>query len=90
VARRQGPFICSFCGKRREQTRRLIAGPNGIYMCAECVALCNEILAEGRGEASEQLSEEACETRAPQRFTWRRLLHDWPHRHRHVVTSSHA
>jgi ATP-dependent protease Clp ATPase subunit len=90
VARRQGPFTCSFCGKRREQTRRLIAGPNGVYICAECVVLCNQILAEGRGEASEQLRAEACETRPPQRFAWRRLLHGGLHNHSHVVTPSQA
>jgi hypothetical protein len=38
---------CSFCGKSGEQARRLIAGPNGVFICNECVALCNEILAEG-------------------------------------------
>jgi ATP-dependent protease Clp ATPase subunit len=58
VARRQGPFTCSFCGKRRDQTRRLIAGPNGVYICAECVGLCNEILAEGPAEVSEHVSTE--------------------------------
>ena len=46
MARRSGPFTCSFCGKGQEQTRRLIAGPNGVYICAECVALCNEILSD--------------------------------------------
>jgi CheY-like chemotaxis protein len=40
------PYTCSFCGKRQEPTRRLIAGPGGVAICAECVALCTEILAE--------------------------------------------
>jgi ATP-dependent Clp protease ATP-binding subunit ClpX len=65
VARRQGPFTCSFCGKRRDPMGRLIAGPNGVYICAEYVALCNEILAEGPGEASQQVSAEEFETRPP-------------------------
>lgn len=90
MARRQGPFTCSFCGKRRNQTRRLIAGPNGVYICAECVTLCNEILAEGPGAASQQVSTEAFETRLPRRFAWRGLLDGWRRRHRHVVTPSHA
>jgi len=36
---------CSFCGKPRADSLRLIAGP-GVYICAECIGLCNEILAE--------------------------------------------
>jgi len=36
---------CSFCGKSQEQVRKLIAGP-GVYVCDECVDLCNEILDE--------------------------------------------
>ena len=34
---------CSFCGKSQEQVRKLIAGP-GVYICDECIDLCNEIL----------------------------------------------
>jgi len=36
---------CSFCGKSQEQVKRLIAGPN-VYICDECIELCNEILEE--------------------------------------------
>ncbi|MBP3285148.1 MAG: ATP-dependent Clp protease ATP-binding subunit ClpX [Clostridia bacterium] len=36
---------CSFCGKAQEQVKRLVAGP-GVYICDECVALCNEIIGE--------------------------------------------
>lgn len=36
---------CSFCGKSQEQVRRLIAGPN-VYICDECVELCQEIIAD--------------------------------------------
>ncbi len=36
---------CSFCGKSQKQVRKLIAGP-GVYICDECVELCNEIIAE--------------------------------------------
>ena len=42
---------CSFCGKSQEQVRKLIAGP-GVYICDECVDLCNEILDEELMEAS--------------------------------------
>jgi late competence protein required for DNA uptake (superfamily II DNA/RNA helicase) len=36
---------CSFCGKSQEQVKKLIAGA-GVYICNECVDLCNEILEE--------------------------------------------
>ncbi len=39
---------CSFCGKEELQVRRLIAGPNGAYICDACVELCNGILAKER------------------------------------------
>ncbi|MGN1077405.1 MAG: ATP-dependent Clp protease ATP-binding subunit ClpX [Candidatus Gallimonas sp.] len=35
---------CSFCGKEKTKVKRLIAGPDGIYICDECVALCEEML----------------------------------------------
>ena len=38
-------LFCSFCGKSQNQARRLIAGPN-VYICDECVGLCNDIVAE--------------------------------------------
>jgi ATP-dependent Clp protease ATP-binding subunit ClpX len=43
------PVNCSFCGKTDRQVARLIAGP-GVFICNECVALCEDILAEGRDE----------------------------------------
>ena len=39
----QPPIRCSFCGKRENQTSRLIAGP-GVYICGECVAACSDLL----------------------------------------------
>ncbi len=39
-------FRCSFCGKPQEQVRKLIAGPNDVYICDECVELCSEIVEE--------------------------------------------
>jgi len=39
-------YACSFCGKGREEVAHLIAGPHEVYICNECVALCNAILAE--------------------------------------------
>ena len=37
---------CSFCGKRPEQVRRIMSGPNNVYICNECVELCNTLLRE--------------------------------------------
>ena len=37
---------CSFCGKPQDVVRKLIAGPDGIYICDECIALCSEIIEE--------------------------------------------
>ena len=39
-------FRCSFCGKSQDQVRKLIAGPNGAYICDECVDICAEIIEE--------------------------------------------
>ena len=37
---------CSFCNKTQNQVKKLIAGPNGAYICDECVGICSEILDE--------------------------------------------
>lgn len=39
-------FVCSFCGKNQQQVRKLIAGPGGVYICDECIDICNEIMAD--------------------------------------------
>ena len=46
---------CSFCGKSQKQVQQLIAGP-GVYICDECVELCNEIIEERLAEAGEDTS----------------------------------
>ena len=43
---------CSFCGKSQKQVRKLIAGP-GVYICDECIDLCNEIIEEELAEPAE-------------------------------------
>ena len=45
---------CSFCGKPKELTNRLIAGPNGIYICDECIEVCREVMNEEEAEANVQ------------------------------------
>ena len=48
---------CSFCGKSQKQVQQLIAGP-GVYICDECVELCNEIIEERQAEAGEAVLED--------------------------------
>ncbi|GAA2737940.1 ATP-dependent Clp protease ATP-binding subunit ClpX [Actinocorallia aurantiaca] len=43
---------CSFCGKSQKQVKKLIAGP-GVYICDECIDLCNEIIEEELSESSD-------------------------------------
>jgi ATP-dependent Clp protease ATP-binding subunit ClpX len=57
VAKYEGTELlkCSFCGKSQKQVKKLIAGP-GVYICDECVELCNEIIDEELAEVSEEIS----------------------------------
>jgi ATP-dependent Clp protease ATP-binding subunit ClpX len=48
---------CSFCGKSQKQVQQLIAGP-GVYICDECVELCNEIIEERLSEAGDEATGE--------------------------------
>jgi ATP-dependent Clp protease ATP-binding subunit ClpX len=48
---------CSFCGKSQKQVKKLIAGP-GVYICDECIDLCNEIIEEEFSDATELVSGE--------------------------------
>ena len=42
----QNGLYCAFCGKPKELARKLVAGPNGLYICDECLEICNMILSE--------------------------------------------
>ncbi|MBT9589229.1 ATP-dependent Clp protease ATP-binding subunit ClpX [bacterium] len=48
----RGTLKCSFCGKSQDQVRKLIAGP-GVYICDECIELCNEIIEEELSRTTE-------------------------------------
>lgn len=48
----KGQLKCSFCGKTQDQVRKLVAGP-GVYICDECIELCNEIVEEELGTEEE-------------------------------------
>jgi len=43
-------MYCSFCGRPREGFRRFVAGPGGVFICSECIDLCNEIMYDGPHE----------------------------------------
>ena len=45
MSKKKESFTCSFCGKNQEEVKKLIAGPN-VFICNECIELCNEILKE--------------------------------------------
>ena len=45
----KGQLKCSFCGKLQDQVKKLVAGP-GVYICDECIELCNEIIEEELNE----------------------------------------
>ncbi len=57
----KGQLKCSFCGKVQEQVKKLVAGP-GVYICDECIELCNEIIEE---EFSEDVEVELKEVPKP-------------------------
>ena len=51
----QEQLFCSFCGKPKELAKRLIAGPNGVYICDECVEICRDVMRED--QAKEEVTE---------------------------------
>ncbi|AKG43058.1 endopeptidase Clp ATP-binding regulatory subunit ClpX [Streptomyces xiamenensis] len=59
---------CSFCGKTQEQVRRLIAGPAGVYICVECVGVCNDLIEEELGRPDESLPTELPRPREIHRY----------------------
>src|SRR5438094_10410152 len=54
---RTGNLVCSFCGKSQDEVKKLIAGP-GVYICDECIDLCNDIIEEELAETSEMRFDE--------------------------------
>lgn len=62
AGRNDEKFRCSFCGKTQDQARKLIAGPNGAYICDECVEICAEIIEEEFDDETENETEDAKES----------------------------
>ncbi|MBK8231796.1 MAG: ATP-dependent Clp protease ATP-binding subunit ClpX [Candidatus Eisenbacteria bacterium] len=72
------PIRCSFCGRGQEEVARLVSGPS-VYICSECVRLCNDIL-EGDGEVHAPLNKE----NLPKPSEIKRVLDDY------VIGQDHA
>ena len=50
-------LFCAFCGKPKELARRLVSGPNGTFICDECIEICKEVLAEEENFSNSPTSE---------------------------------
>ena len=61
-------YECSFCGKQQHQVKRLIAGPGKVYICDECLRLCQRIIDEEAPAAAETKSAAAIGNLAPQQI----------------------
>ena len=55
-------LLCSFCGKSQRQVKKLIAGP-GVYICDECIDLCNEIIDEELDDSDARSTSTTCRAR---------------------------
>ena len=53
---RDDDLFCSFCGKPKELAKKLIAGPNGVYICDECIDICKEVLESDEEKKEEESS----------------------------------
>jgi len=67
---KRGEEYCSFCNRSKEQVNRLIAGPESVFICDECVELCHEILEQ---EANETQGETLSIQSLPPKEIYRRL-----------------
>ncbi|MCM1118040.1 MAG: ATP-dependent Clp protease ATP-binding subunit ClpX [bacterium] len=54
----EGDIRCSFCNKSQSQVKKLIAGPSGVYICDECVEICEDILEEELEEEEDTVLQE--------------------------------
>ena len=59
-------YNCSFCGKNQDQVKRLIAGPGAVYICDECVDLCQEIINEEASGTAKVAKGSGNKSRTPQ------------------------
>ena len=67
-------YQCSFCAKPQGEVKRLVAGPEKVFICDECVILCQQIMGEDGGAASEV--EEAASTELSTQFLPPKTIYD--------------
>jgi ATP-dependent Clp protease ATP-binding subunit ClpX len=72
-----GQYYCSFCGKSSDQIRRLVAGPGDIYICNECVDLCQQIIQQEEAEAEPARGPFSSLDRVPTPKRIYGLLNEW-------------
>ena len=61
-------LFCSFCGKNQHEVKKLIAGPS-VFICDECIDLCNDIIKEESKELNEQLEKTESNLFSPQELS---------------------
>ena len=67
-ATRRTSLTCSFCGKSQNDVRKLIAGP-GVYVCNECIDICNEIINDDEQTTSSTVADESAKAAGDQRLS---------------------
>jgi hypothetical protein len=80
VKRGQHEYRCSFCGKPQDMVHRIIAGPGSVYICNECIALCNEIIAEEEARLPPSVPPHKRSTTKHRTPRWWQRLHARRHR----------
>ena len=68
VEEKEKSLFCSFCGKNQHEVKKLIAGPS-VFICDECVDLCNDIIKEESKELNEQLENTDSDLLSPQELS---------------------
>ncbi|MDO9065677.1 MAG: AAA family ATPase, partial [Chloroflexota bacterium] len=70
-------YFCSFCGKSQDEVRRLIAGPGEIYICNECVDLCQQVIVQEDRQPEVPLARFAALERVPTPKRIYEQLNEW-------------
>ena len=70
-------ICCSFCGKSQNEVMKIIAGPNGVYICDECIGICSEILEDEFGDLEENASSVAKDINLLKPVEIRKFLDDY-------------
>ena len=74
MAKNQGTIKCSFCGRPQEAVRKIIAGPSGVFICDECVNVCQDIM---ETEEFEEYDEEVISSNIPNPAEIKKILDDY-------------